>query len=63
MLPATLTEEFGVHLFSTTGQLLRSKTLCAGANTLDVSNLAAGIYTLEIWNSSERFVEKIVVQK
>ncbi len=63
VLPETLTDKFRVHLFSATGMLVGAATFGNGTNKLDVSNLAAGIYTLEIWNSSERIVEKIVVQK
>ncbi len=51
-------EEITVQLFSPMGQLLHSMTLKKGNNSLNVSKLPTGIYTLQMGHS----FEKIVVQ-
>jgi hypothetical protein len=57
VLPDNLEGETPVQLFDSSGRLVRSAVLGGGANVLDVSGLAAGVYTLR----AGRFYEKIVV--
>ncbi len=57
-LPENTEEEIAVQLFSPMGQLLHSMTLKKGNNSLNVSKLPTGIYTLQVGYS----FEKIVVQ-
>ncbi len=51
-------EEIAVQLFNPMGQLVRSMTLKKGNNSLNVSKLPTGIYTLQVGH----VFEKIVVQ-
>ncbi|MBI5915898.1 MAG: choice-of-anchor D domain-containing protein [Bacteroidetes bacterium] len=50
-----------VRLFSPAGQLVHTASCGSGTQTLDVSDLAEGIYTLQAWNGTGRFLEKIVL--
>ncbi|MBK9017416.1 MAG: T9SS type A sorting domain-containing protein [Saprospiraceae bacterium] len=58
-LPENMAEETTVLLYSPTGQLVRSETMNSGANSLDVKDLAAGIYCLMVWNSTAWLFEKL----
>lgn len=53
-----------VHLFNTTGQLLRSWSLPAGAAMLllDVADLPKGVYAVAVENEKGRGVKKVVVR-
>ncbi|MBI5915883.1 MAG: T9SS type A sorting domain-containing protein [Bacteroidetes bacterium] len=62
LLPENTEEEITVSLFTPAGQLVRSMTVGSGTNALDVSGLAAGVYTLQVWSGTRRFFEKIIVQ-
>ncbi len=49
-----------IHLFDVQGKMLSSSTT---ANDLDLSNLNAGVYILEIWSKEgKRFVKKLIKQ-
>ena len=61
-LHENMEDEVLLQLFCPAGQLLRSMPLTKGNNGLDVSELATGIYTLQLRGGLEMVVEKIVVQ-
>lgn len=61
--PENLEEIITISLFGSDGQQVKSAILGAGIQTLDISGLVPGIYTLQALSSNSRFFEKITVQK
>jgi hypothetical protein len=63
LVPEDLEAEITVRLFNASGQLVRSVTPGTGMQTLDMSDLPAGTYALQVWSGAKHFFEKIVVQR
>lgn len=55
-LPEDMEEETTTQLFNQNGQLLRSVALHAGSNRVNLQDLPAGIYTLQVLRQG-RFIE------
>jgi hypothetical protein len=59
---STLDGKFDCKLFNLTGQLVASKTLTKGSNTIDVSKLANGVYYLSLDVNGNRESFKVMIQ-
>ncbi len=57
-----ITNEFTVEIIDANGQMIYSGKLDAKVNTLDMSDKAAGIYTLHIYNQNYNKVVKLIVK-
>jgi hypothetical protein len=51
-----------IFIYNTLGQLQLQKKVDAGINSIDVSHLSSGIYTLFIHTSSQRIHKKLCVK-
>lgn len=60
-IPETWGESVTVMLYSPVGQCLQQTTFSPGIQTMDISGLPAGCYTLCLWNGSEWTTEKVMI--
>lgn len=56
----TIDKDARLNVFDIVGNLVLSKSICGGVNTLNLSHLRAGIYHLEIRDSSSKQVQRII---
>lgn len=61
-VPVAAREAGILHLFDVQGQLLRSMPLSGETYLLDVSDLATGLYIVEVWSADGRSFQKVAVQ-
>lgn len=61
-LPSSVQGEVGLTLMDALGNLVYSKTILSGANQVDVSYLASGIYLLELKCDAGRHLSKLTVK-
>jgi hypothetical protein len=64
LLGTPLASDARVALFNTTGQLLRTWSLAAGATTmlLEISTLPEGVYAVTLENEQGKAAKKVVVR-
>ncbi len=55
-------ESLALSMYNSAGQLVRSGVVQDGFHLLSVRDLPAGIYTVQIVQGQERFIEKVVIQ-
>lgn len=58
---APLGEKMNVHLYNSSGQLLRLFAVKDGLHVLQIQDLPAGTYTLKLFNDKQQYVQKIII--
>ena len=61
-IPTTVEETIDLRLMDVAGNLILTNTVVAGPNQLDVSNLAAGVYMLELNTDQGLFSQRVIVE-
>ncbi len=56
-------EAFSCTIYNNIGKLVYSNALLAGNNTLQLPELAAGVYIIKLYNGTETYTEKLVIEQ